>query len=194
MDGDIAQDKADELYLDNVETKEPNTSKTTEFIIKYLKNKSSNLQNSLFNSGRIGKIVKIEPKKYNIIKFKIKTGNRYTELKLREDSTELAQIMAYHNIDNLSNLENKKILYKIGLRDRLEYMIPKNINPLTKFRYKLFGVNHNLFHKISDIFEENDVKFLSIFCITACLSIISIAPLSVMTSSLPHIIFIIDTC
>lgn len=188
MDGDIAQDKADELYLDNIETRDPSTSKTTEYITKNLKNKFSNLRNTLSNSGRIGKIVEIKPKKYNIIKFKIKTGNRYRELKLREDSTELAQIMAYHNVDNLSNLENKKIVYKIGFRDRLEYMIPKNINPLTKYRYKLFGVNHDLFHKISDVFEKNDVKFLSTFSITAVLSLIFISPLYEMTSSLPYMI------
>lgn len=177
MDSELAEKKADEAYLNNVETKEPNQSTVIDFVKESIKNRNSDLRNLLDEASLIGRIIDVEPKKYNKVVLKIDIGSSVVDFKLKEKSSFLAQLMGYHNVSKITELKNKKIAIdkQESFRNSkdVELLIPKDINLLSNIRYKIYTVQNDIYSKTHTIFRENDDKVFTTVMVSYIISAIS---------------------
>jgi len=111
MDESFAEEKAEQVHLDNIETVDPDSTKPSEMIRKYLNNLIGSSYEFSGRASRTGIITGIEPKYDDIVQLSIDVGDDTLFRCLSKDSKKLAHLSEYHNIEKLSELEGEKIFY-----------------------------------------------------------------------------------
>jgi hypothetical protein len=109
LNSDLAEKKADEAYLNNIEINEPNKSSVSGFISAYVENISSNLCSLVKDGCRIGEVVDVKSKRYRYVVLKIDVVFSIIDLEIKEESEFLAQLTGYHNVNKITELKNKKL-------------------------------------------------------------------------------------
>lgn len=164
-DPELANQKADEIKLNNMNNAEPRTGSTLREISDKLKELTDKFKliNSYKESSQNRKIVDIKPRDNSII-FKMKSDST-RDLALEKNSKALANLVEYKNVDNIMDLKNKNIQYiEIGVHEK--YIIPYKLSLIHKFKYKCHNIllNYTQFMKNMniDIFYR---LYMSLVCI-----------------------------
>lgn len=147
-DPELANQKADEIKLNNMNNAEPRTGSTLREISDKLKELTDKFKliNSYKESSQNRKIVDIKPRDNSII-FKMKSDST-RDLALEKNSKALANLVEYKNVDNIMDLKNKNIQYiEIGVHEK--YIIPYKLSLIHKFKYKCHNIllNYTQFMK-----------------------------------------------
>lgn len=161
MNESFAEQKARKVHLDNIDTAEADSTKPSELIKNHFNGLIGNLIGYSRRSPRTGFIKDIKPKGDNMVQLSIDVGDDIVKKVLSEDSKELAHIAEYHSVEKLSNLEDKKIFYYTKHSCEV-FIIPQDINSLSNFRYKIYGIQNNLRKRIECMFDKYpDLTFIS---------------------------------
>lgn len=156
---DVAERKAKEIRLNSMNNGIPNKKSSIETIRGELDNKINKIDMKTEKKYVFGEINDIEPSRDDEeIQFTISRNDKNEDdvITMDKDSTELANLVEYKNLDNVLELEGEKIPYRdYGFsRKKEKYLIPNNLSYISQFRYKI----HNKLTKIKniiDIFTEN---------------------------------------
>ena len=185
---DLAEQKAKEIQINSMNNGEPN-KKTS---INTIREKLEDIYKFNLDTNKLhttGTIENIEPIQNNQIEFTIKRSdmNKKDTIYLTKDSTELANLVEYKNVDKVSELQGKTISYRNEgyTRKREKYIIPKNLSNISKLRYKLFKKNLKLKNSIEVITRNDIYDRLAFGMIIMTLASLLVLPIS----TIPTIIF-----
>lgn len=189
LDEDIAEQKAKEIRVNSMNNGTPNTISSFETIRQTFENITNEFDLDADKKYIYAQVKNIEPTDDDKVKFTIsrKDKNEDDYIFLEKDSTQLANLVEYKNVDNVSELCGEKIPYKeYGYtRTKERYLIPKNLSHISQLRYK----THNLILKLNNTVDIlTDIKQLDEIIIGS-IALTTISILFLPISYIPIFIF-----
>lgn len=147
-DPELANQKANEIKLNNMNNANARRGSTTRKISNKLKEfiGKFKLIKSYEESSQKRKIINIKPKNNAVIFETEEDFNR--NLVLEKNSKALANLVEYKNVDNVIDLKNENIQYiEFGTHEK--YILPYELSLIHKFKYKCHNIllNYTQFMK-----------------------------------------------